>query len=211
MKPEHTLPEHTHPEHTPRFGIPDDAFIRGTVPMTKQEIRIVALGLLDIHPGHKVLEIGSGTGAMTVEMARQAERGHVYSFDSNPEAITLSLQNAQRFECKNISLITGKMPEAANQLPPISFDRLFIGGSGGFMKEILETLTPRLSPGGKLVITALLMETVTDSLRLMANLSFRHYDYRMVSVCRGKRMGQKHGLDALNPITIITGETSNDR
>jgi precorrin-6B methylase 2 len=66
-------------------------------------------------------------------------------------------------------------------------------------------LAPRLEPNGKLVITALLMETVTDTLRIMQELSFKYYNFRMVSVYRGKKMGGRHGLCSLNPIYIIDG------
>ena len=57
------------------FGMDDAAFIRGNVPMTKQEIRILTLVKAHIHPQDVVYDIGAGTGSLSVEAAGLAREG----------------------------------------------------------------------------------------------------------------------------------------
>ena len=59
-------------------GFPDDAFIRGEVPMTKQEVRAAALAKLAVRPTDTLWDVGAGTGSVSVELALAAPRGHVY-------------------------------------------------------------------------------------------------------------------------------------
>ena len=71
------------------LGIKDDAFVRGNVPMTKEEIRILTLVKAQIAPDAVVYDVGAGTGSLSVEAARLAPQGHVYAIEKNPEGITL--------------------------------------------------------------------------------------------------------------------------
>lgn len=64
-----------------KLGLPDAAFIRGKVPMTKQEIRILTLVKAQIGPRDIVCDIGAGTGSLSIEAARLAPEGHVYAIE----------------------------------------------------------------------------------------------------------------------------------
>ena len=61
------------PRRTP--GLPDDAFIRGAVPMTKQEVRAAALAKLAVTPTDTLWDVGAGTGSVSVELALAAPAG----------------------------------------------------------------------------------------------------------------------------------------
>ena len=56
-------------------GIPDEAFIRGKVPMTKEEVRGISLSKLQLTRHSIVYDVGAGTGSVSVEMAMQAVEG----------------------------------------------------------------------------------------------------------------------------------------
>ena len=59
------------------FGIDDEEFIRGNVPMTKAEIRAMVMVKAGIHPEDVVADIGAGTGSLTIEAAQCAKKGNL--------------------------------------------------------------------------------------------------------------------------------------
>ena len=72
------------------FGIDDEEFIRGNVPMTKAEIRAMVMVKAGIQPDDVVADIGAGTGSLTIEAALCAEKGKFYAIERNPEGIATS-------------------------------------------------------------------------------------------------------------------------
>lgn len=102
--------ENEHPDRRGRVGIADEEFIRGEVPMTKSEVRALILSKLEISPGDCCLDIGCGTGSVSVEMALAAYEGAVYSFDVSEEAVRLTMDNARRFQIGNLRAKVGRAP-----------------------------------------------------------------------------------------------------
>ncbi|MGB9858414.1 MAG: precorrin-6Y C5,15-methyltransferase (decarboxylating) subunit CbiT, partial [Moorellaceae bacterium] len=128
------------PYYTP--GIPDELFRRGKVPLTKEEIRILTLSKARLAPGQTVYDVGSGTGSLTVEAARLVAPGIVYAVEKDPEALDLTRANVASFGLENVAIVAGKAPEVLADLPPA--DRIFIGGSAGGLRAILEHCFQRL-------------------------------------------------------------------
>jgi len=187
------------PYRTP--GIPDELFIRAeNIPMTREEIRVLSVAKARLQPGQVVWDIGSGTGSISVEAARQVSGGWVYAVDKSREAVTLTCQNALRFGISNIKVIEGEAPEVLNSLPVP--DRVFIGGSGGQLPEIILLSYKRLKDGGRLVINAVTMETVVKAITCMRELSLL-LDVIQVNITRAVPVGDIHLLKALNPVFII--------
>ena len=52
-----------------RNDMRDEWFIRGEVPMTKSEVRAVSLSKLELDSHSVLLDIGAGTGSVSVEAA----------------------------------------------------------------------------------------------------------------------------------------------
>lgn len=184
-----------------RFGIPDEEFIRGDVPMTKAEVRAVTMSRLALSPKAVCCDIGAGTGSVTVEMALAAYEGQVYALDKNEEAIQLVSANCHAFHIGNVTPVLCEAPEALTNLPPM--DAAFIGGSSGKLGEIFDVLIKK-NPYVNIVINAVTLETLHE-----ATQSFAAYgivpDIIQISVTRAKPIGNRHMLQAGLPVFILSG------
>lgn len=196
---------------THSLGIADELFVRGDIPMTKQEVRILALAKARIGETDIVVDIGAGTGSLSVEAALLARRGEVFAVEREPDGIELIGANATRFETGNIRIIQGNAPEALASLP--AADVIFVGGSGGRLNAILETTDRLLKTGGRLVIMAVTPETLTEALTAMESHGGYAVEASGVQITRLRRAGTKHMFQALNPVYIIacTKGGSHDR
>ncbi len=181
-------------------GIADETFTRGDVPMTKSEVRAVITAKLRLTPQSRLLEIGSGTGSVTIEAALAAYNGSVVSLEKNPAAVALCRENLARFGLDNVTLIEGEAPAA---IPDAPFDRVFIGGSGGNLADIVKSLGDKPL---RVVISAITLESVGEALAALQNCGFGDIEAVQITAARSRAAGQKHLMMGLNPVTIISGE-----
>lgn len=184
-----------------QLGIADEEFIRGKVPMTKAEIRAMVMVKAAVAETDIVCDVGAGTGSLSVEAALCASKGHVYAIERNPEGIALISQNAKKFDCDNITIIEGVAPSAMETLPAL--DVVLIGGSGGNLSSILDAADTRLSPGGRIVITAVTVETTEEVVREMSKRNYAVDGFQM-QVNRLRCLGHYHLYDPQSPVFIFT-------
>lgn len=182
-------------------GLPDDAFLRGNVPMTKEEVRALALSKLRLAERHVVWDVGAGTGSVSVECALSCPAGRVFAVEKKEEALVLLEENRERFHAANLSIVGGTAPEALKDLP--APDRVFIGGTSGELGEILDVIFDK-NPAARVVCTAVTLETVAEAARLFAHLEGA--DMVQVSATRTRSAGRYHLMDAQNPVWIFSGE-----
>ena len=186
-----------------KLGLPDAAFVRGKVPMTKQEIRILTLVKAQIGPRDIVYDIGAGTGSLSIEAARLAPEGHVYAVERKEEAIRLIEANGERFGLENLSVIEAEAPAGLENLPLA--DAVLIGGSGGHLASILDCVAGKMREGGRLVLNCITVQTLATALDyLHAHEAVYRYEAIQVQVSRLRRVGPYDLADALNPVYIIT-------
>lgn len=188
-------------------GIEDEAFSRGKAPMTKREIRALVLSLLRPGPNSILYDVGAGTGSVALEMALQSRRGHVFAVEEDPEAVRLINVNKAAFGTYNLQAIWGAAPEALEPLP--APDAAFIGGSGGRLEAIVETLL-RKSPAVRLVVSAVTLETLATAGSVMREAGMGDPDIIQVAVNRSVVRGGYHMLEAKNPIFLISGGGQRD-
>ncbi|MCX8131185.1 MAG: precorrin-6y C5,15-methyltransferase (decarboxylating) subunit CbiE [Clostridia bacterium] len=184
-------------------GIPDDMFIRDTIPMTKEEIRAVTLSKLRLRENDTVFDIGAGTGSVSVECGIRCPGGRVYAVEKNPGAIDLIRRNIDKFSLNNVWVIEGEAPGTLADLPEP--DRVFIGGSSGKMGDLLEWITGFGKPV-RVVVNAIAIESVHEVIKAMEEKGFSETDIVNVSVARSRIAGGKHLMQAINPVYIISGE-----
>lgn len=183
-------------------GFPDDAFIRGEVPMTKQEVRAAALAKLAVRPTDTLWDVGAGTGSVSVELALAAPRGHVYAVECAPDACALIRQNREKFHAYNLSLIEGTAPQVLVDLP--APDAVFIGGTKGSMAEVVDAALAK-NPNARLCISAIALETLSAAIAALAAHG-QAAEVTQLAVSRTRPAGKLHLLMANNPIFLITGE-----
>ena len=186
--------------HVP--GIPDQEFIRGSVPMTKEEIRALTLCKAKIQPGHIVYDIGAGTGSISAEAALMACTGKVFAVERDCEAIDLINQNVRKFNLNNVVVVHGRAPQALADLP--AADVIIIGGSGGVLGEILIACDGKLSAGGKMIVNAVTLETLCKTRDYFLTVPHYDVDYTCLSVTKVQPAGSSHLFRAHNPVYVIT-------
>lgn len=180
--------------------IPDNAFVRGSVPMTKRDVRAVILGRLRICPGDVIWDVGAGTGSVSVELALANRLGQVFAVECKEEACRLIETNRRRFGAWNLSMIAGKAPECLRQLPPP--DAVFIGGSKGMMAEIVAMIHQK-NENARICITAIALETLQASISALTACGWTA-DVTQISVSHAEKAGSLHLMMANNPIFLIT-------
>jgi precorrin-6Y C5,15-methyltransferase (decarboxylating) len=189
-------------------GLPEEAFLRGKVPMTKEEIREISICKLRLHRNGVLYDIGSGTGSIAVECARLSECLQVYAIDKKREAVRLTEENRRQFNLTNITVIEGEAPEVFDGLPVPT--HAFLGGSSGNMKSILEKLYEK-NPRLHVVINAITLETISEVTALLSILPVENAEIVQVQVSRANALGRYHLMQAENPVYIISFDFKNCR
>jgi precorrin-6Y C5,15-methyltransferase (decarboxylating) len=185
------------------FGLKDSSFSRVPgIPMTKSEIRAVVMSKLSLRPTDICWDIGAGTGSVTVEMALGAYRGQIYAVERREDAIGLIEKNCAAFHVGNVVATCGEAPASLEGLP--TPDVVFIGGSGGSIEKILSVILQK-NPKARVVLAAITLETTSTAFSALTK-SGLVFDVIQLNVAQGKKVGDLHLMEALNPVTIFSAQ-----
>ena len=189
-------------------GIPDEEFERTeSVPITKEEVRSIQISKARLSPGQIVLDIGCGSGSITVEAGLQVESGgKVIGVDLDPNAIELTNRNLKKFGIDNTTLILGNAKEKISELPEA--DAIFIGGTGGDTQEIVQLCEDKLKSGGRIVIGVILIETLYAVLQTIEKLKFDSIDITQITIGKSRKTSTGTMMLARNPVTVISATKS---
>lgn len=182
-------------------GIPDESFERiSGIPISKSEIRALVLSRLQIHPGLVLYDIGSGTGSIAIESKLLQAESRVFAIEKNIEAIELIKRNSLKLGVE-IDIVCGEAPEVLDDLPRA--DRIFIGGSGGKLNEILDACNTKLNKGGRIIITSVTVHTASLAIQI---LDKNNYQWEAIQINIAETSSKKRAKiwEARNPISIIT-------
>lgn len=183
-------------------GLPDEAFERGDVPMTKQEVRAAVLAKLAVRPEDILWDVGAGTGSVSVELALAAPRGRVYAVECRPEGCALIKANREKFRTRNLVLVEGLAPAALSDLP--APDAVFIGGSKGSLAAIVDAALDK-NPDARICVSAIALETLSAAVAALTAKG-RTVQVSQIAVSRARAVGGLHLMMAQNAIYLITGE-----
>lgn len=182
-------------------GIPDELFERTEeVPITKEDIRAIALSKLRLKEGHSAIDIGCGSGSITVELCLQT-RGTVYAIDFDQKAVELTKKNLQKFGAK-AEVILGKAQDVLPKLPQV--DAIIVGGTWGDTRQVIQLTVGRLKKGGRLVIDTILIETMYQALAAINKMQLAEVDVTQVTIAKARKVTTGTMMLARNPVMIIS-------
>lgn len=174
----------------------DEDFIRGEVPMTKFIKRNAIVSLLDVSEDDKVLEIGTGTGSVTCQMAVICKE--VTTIERDDEAIAVAKKNFEKFVLDNIKLIKGKAPDG---MDGAEFNKVYIGGSGKNLESIMDKLDEKNN--FTVIASFIIFENAYEFKDLLKKKNYKNIDTYMINVSKAEKLEM---MIAENPVIIVRGE-----
>ncbi|MEE8732301.1 MAG: precorrin-6A reductase [Eggerthellaceae bacterium] len=183
-------------------ALEDEDFEHDAAPLTKRDIRALVISRLHLRPADTVWDVGAGSGSVSVEAALSAPAGRVFAIERDHDACCSIARNAVRHGATNVTVVEGAAPEALADLP--APDRVFVGGSAGRLREIVERALAA-NPRARIVVTAITLETVAAVLDVFPRDAFE-VDIEEVAVSRARTAGPYHLMKAENPVYIATAE-----
>lgn len=178
----------------------DELFLRGEkVPMTKEVVRALALSKLELHRASHLIDVGAGTGSVSIEAALQHPSLHVTAIERNPAALRLLDENRQHFACNNIDILPGEAPMMLTE----KADAVFMGGSGGHLTELIDWAMRQLHCGGRLVMTFILQENLNTALAHLEHIGVQDVDCLQLHVSSLTALGSGHYFKPNNPVFVI--------
>ena len=188
----------------PRLGIPDEEFYqrkpKGGL-ITKQEVRAVSLAKMRLADESVLWDIGAGSGAVSIEASFLARKGRIYAIEKNDTDVAIIRKNVQKFCVPNIEVVHTFAPDGLGKLPDPT--AVFIGGSGGRMEEILDFVSHRLKPGGRIVINIVALENLSAAVDALKARGFVP-DVTLVNIARSTSVMELTRFEALNPVFVVT-------
>ncbi|PWC13639.1 cobalt-precorrin-6Y C(15)-methyltransferase [Brenneria roseae subsp. americana] len=179
----------------------DDEFLRGQrVPMTKEPVRLLALERLELTGARRLIDVGAGTGSVALEAALRFSQLQVTAIERNPAALALITENCRRLGCRNVDIIAGEAPFPLTD----SADAVFIGGSGGQLAALIDWALDHLSPGGRLVLTFILLDNLHTALAHLQSLNVTSLECTQLQASTLTPLGRGHYFKPGNPTYLIS-------
>ncbi len=157
----------------------------------------IAMGKLDIRPGMVFLDVGCGSGAVSLAASRYTER--IYGIDIRPEAV-----EASRSKVPGGSFFAGEASEILEALPQLSsIDRCFIGGTQN-IESFFPMLLERASPDFVVVADLARIGIAHDVVDLMRKEGI-FQELLQIHISRGYDLAGDIALKPVNPIFMVVG------
>lgn len=177
-------------------------FVRSEhVPITKEEIRAIAISKLRLKEGFSAIDVGCGSGSLTVEICNQIRGGAAYAIDFDLKAVELTRQNLCRFGFRAEVILS----DALNALPILpEVNSIFIGGTWNDTRKIIEMGISKLRTRGRLVINTILIESTFDALSAIYAANLEEVEVTQVIVSKSRKVETGTMMLARNPVQIIS-------
>jgi cobalt-precorrin-6B (C15)-methyltransferase len=183
-------------------GIPDELFERSEqVPITKEEVRAITISKLRLSEGFAAIDVGCGSGSLTVEICNQIRGGAAYAIDFDERAVELTRLNLSRFGFK-AEVILSDAESALPRLPQVN--SIVIGGTWGNSRKIIEMGISKLQTNGRLVVNTILLESAYEALSTIYSANLEEVDVTQVLISKSRKVTTGTMMLARNPVLIIS-------
>jgi len=164
---------------------------------TQDEILAISLFKLGLKSTDTVLEIGCGTGKVSVAMARASQK--VCSIDIRPEAVALATKTAKEAGVHNIEFFTAEATAFVHR--DGVYDCAFLGGTKNLL-AILPVLAKKVRR--TIVINAVLLSTLADAVNALQELGL-FVEVVQVQVSRSYAIAGSVMFKPIDPVYVIVG------
>lgn len=182
-------------------GIADEEFERlERVPLSRWEVRSVLASVARPASRRVIWDVGAGSGGFSVELALLAPDARVIAFERGAAGCEAIRRNAERFGAR-VEVVEGEAPytllhSAGDSAPEL----VVIGGSGGRLEEILDTVAGCITPGGRVIVTAVTLETAGSAASLLSWEPWSGLGAVQLATAHLEKAGIMRGA---NPVTIV--------
>ena len=185
----------------PLIGIDDDEFHTSKKLITKQEVRAVTLSKLQLQDDLVLWDIGAGSCSVSIEASNLMPNGRIFAVERNQQCISFINENLKKFCTRNVKLIEAFAPEGLEDLPDP--DRVFIGGAGGKLDEIIDAVAQRLKPDGIVVINAVTLDTLSQAVEFLEDHGYT-VEATCVNIAKTRKLTEYKMFEAQNPVYVIS-------
>jgi len=189
-----------------RLGTPDNWFVHEKGLITKASVRVLSLAALELAPDNILWDLGAGSGSVGIEATSFLPDGFVYAVEKNQPRVAQIKANVEWFKVKNLFVTQAQLPDGLSDLPRP--DRVFIGGSGKKLDQVLDVVTTVLNPLGRIVVNTILMETLHLAVSVLEEKGF-DVSLTQAQISQSRHMPWGRRMEALNPVWIIAAQKGN--
>jgi len=185
------------------IGMPDNDFVHEAGLITKREIRVVALGLLDLRPYHTLWDLGAGSGSVSIEAASLLPYGSAWAVERSPLRSEHIVANRAFFGATQVEVIEDDCLAAMPHLPPP--DRVFIGGGGGQLPEIIKMARARLRPKGLILTSVISLASLALATKAITEAGLE-LSVTQLQAARSEPLSDSLILKPLNQVWLVRGD-----
>ncbi len=190
------------------IGLVDHCYEHENGLITKPEVRAVVLAKLALAPGLTLWDLGAGSGAVGIEASLLLGPGRVAAVEEKAERVARIQANARRFGVYNLDVLQATLPDGMDLLPRP--DRVFVGGGGRDLAQIIGQAAGRLGAGGVMVVNTVLLDNLAQATEALEARGLS-VDVVQIQIGRSKPMPWSRRLAADNPVWIVSGKKKEER